>query len=51
MTWRYPSKHLIKSVEYSDLELKKVNREENVGGINIAWWKSVCVFFFFFLRQ
>lgn len=49
MTWRYPSKHLIKSVEYSDLELKKVNREENVGGRNIAWWKSV--FFFFFLRQ
>lgn len=44
MTWTYPSQHLIKSVEYSDLKFKKVNRKENrkenVGGRNIAWWKG-----------
>ena len=34
----------IKSFEYSDLNFKKVNRKENAGGRNIAWWKS---YFFF----
>lgn len=51
MTWRYPSQRLIKSVEYSDLKFKKVNREENVGGRNIAWWESVFCFVFCVLRQ
>lgn len=49
MTWTYPSQHLIKSVEYSDLKFKKVNRKENrkenVGGRNIARWKSYLFFF------
>ena len=30
MTWRYPSQHLIKSVEYSDLKFKKDRKERRM---------------------